>query len=203
VRKEKGAPVSTLGVTEEVVEGRSFKDVVGDRLCVRRIGKEKEAADDGGKGCSEVVWEVEVDLVALSKLKDSFVGFLAEQKDHLVVQRNFVMDGYHNKMVILLGHKQVLSSSSVEGEVQELIGAVGWWYTWFERFEEWSPNWSSSNLRVTWLTCFGVPLHMWGDAIFRMLVFKFGSFIETDYTTKNMLRGDLARIKITTNDILY
>jgi hypothetical protein len=166
VRKEKGAPVSTLGVTEEVVEGRSFKDVVGDRLCVRRIGKEKEAADDGGKGCSEVVWEVEVDLVALSKLKDSFVGFLAEQKDHLVVQRNFVMDGYHKKMVILLGHKQVLSSSSVEGEVQELIGAVGWWYTWFERFEEWSPNWSSSNLRVTWLTCFGVPLHMWGDAIF-------------------------------------
>ncbi|KAK2358041.1 hypothetical protein QL285_095259 [Trifolium repens] len=113
------------------------------------------------------------------------------------------MDGYHNKMVILLGHKQVLSYSSVEGEVQELIGAVGWWYTWFERFEEWSPNWSSSNLRVTWLTCFGVPLHMWGDAIFRMLVFKFGSCIETDYTTKNMLRGDLARIKITTNDILY
>ncbi|MCH82393.1 DUF4283 domain protein [Trifolium medium] len=79
-----------------------------------------------------------------------------------------------------------------------MVVVVGWWCTWFERLEEWSPD-LVSNHRVSWLSCFGVPLHVWGDAIFRSLAFKFRSFVEVDYSTKNMLRGDVARIKIVTD----
>ncbi|MCI45121.1 DUF4283 domain protein, partial [Trifolium medium] len=101
------------------------------------------------------------------------------------------MDGHHNIKVSPLGHLKVLISSVVEGEVEELVGAVGWWCTWFDKFEKWSPE-AVSNQRTTWLRCFGIPLHAWGDALFRSLAFKFGSFIEVDSSTKNMLRGDVA-----------
>jgi hypothetical protein len=50
-----------------------------------------------------------------------------------------------------------------------------------------------------WISCYGVPLHAWGDAIFRTIGFKFGSFIQVDPSTKNMLRGDVARVKIVTS----
>ncbi|GAU44430.1 hypothetical protein TSUD_100770 [Trifolium subterraneum] len=54
--------------------------------------------------------------------------------------------------------------------------------------------------RTTWLNSFGVPLHAWGDALFRSLGFKFRTFIEVDLSTKKMLRGDMARIKIVTHN---
>jgi hypothetical protein len=97
-----------------------------------------------------------------------------------------------------LGHLKVLISSSEEGEVRELVGTVGWWCNWFEKFEEWSPSWVS-NQRAVWLNCYGIPLHVWGDAMFRTLGFKFGTFVEVDLNTKNMMRGDVARIKIATD----
>jgi hypothetical protein len=144
-----------------------------------------------------VEWEVEVEVEALSRLKGAFVGVLSEDKDHALIQRNFIMDGYHNLKVIPLGYLKVLISSTVEGEEKELVGTVGWWSTWFEKFEEWSPSWVSKKLTV-WLSCFGVPLHAWGEAIFRTIGFKFGAFIGIDSNTSNMVRGDVARIKIET-----
>jgi hypothetical protein len=96
---------------------------------------------------SEVVWEVEVEPDALAKLKGAYVGFLSEDRDFISIQRSFVMDGYHHIKITPLGFLKVLVSSKVEGEVKEVVGAVGWWSTLFERFEEWSPSWAS-NQRV-------------------------------------------------------
>jgi hypothetical protein len=141
----------------------------------------KESGKDAGE-CSEVVWEVEVENEALAKLNGAFVGFLSEPKDHLVIQRNFILDGYNNIKITPVGYLKVLISSSVVGEVKEVVGSVGWWCTWFEKFEEWSPNWVS-NQRMTWLHCYGVPLHAWGNAIFRTIGFKFGTFVQTDSPT--------------------
>jgi hypothetical protein len=119
-------------------------------------------------GVSEMVWEVEVEQEKLAKLQGAFVGFLAEPHEWYEVQQNFTMDGYNNVKVTLLGHKMVLLSSTVVGEIKELVGSVGWWSTWFDRFEVWSPEGVSSH-RVTWLRCYGVPLHAWGEALFRTI----------------------------------
>jgi hypothetical protein len=108
------------------------------------------------------------------------------------------MDGYPNIRISPLGHLKVFIFSSVVGEVQEIVSAVGWWCTWFDHFEEWSPN-LVSNHRVSWLKCFGVPLHAWGEAIFRTVGFKYGTYIEVDSATKIMQRGDVARIKMVTD----
>jgi hypothetical protein len=120
------------------------------------------------------------------------------QQNFRTLQHNFIMDGYHRIKITPLGHLKVLISSSEEGEVRELVGTVGWWCNWFEKFEEWSPSWVS-NQRAVWLNCYGIPLHVWGDAMFRTLGFKFGTFVEVDLNTKNMMRGDVARIKIATD----
>jgi hypothetical protein len=50
------------------------------------------------------------------------------------------MDGYHNIVITPLGHLKVLISSPVEGEVKEVVGIVGWWCSWFNKFEEWSTS---------------------------------------------------------------
>ncbi|MCH83598.1 DUF4283 domain protein [Trifolium medium] len=153
-----------------------------------------------GQMVNEVVWEVEVETEVLKKLKGAYVGFLAKRKDYFEIQQNFIMDGYHNIRVSPLGHMKVLISSVVEGEVQEVVGTVGWWCTWFDRFEEWSPD-LVSNQRTTWVQCFGIPHHAWGEAIFRALTFKFGTFVEVDTPTKDMLRFDVARIKLEGGEI--
>jgi hypothetical protein len=145
----------------------------------------------------EVTWEVEVEAEMVTKLKGSVVGFLSEHRDPHVIQQNFIMDGYPNLKITPLGHLKVLLSSPVMGEVQEVVGSVGWWCTWFDRFEEWSPE-LVSNQRVSWLSCYGVPLHAWGEALFRSLGFKFGTFVDVDPDTKNLVRGDVARIKVVT-----
>jgi hypothetical protein len=93
------------------------------------------------------------------------------------------MDGYQNIKVIPLGHRKVLLTSKEDGDVQDLIGTVGWWCTWFEKFEDWSPE-LVSNHRTTWLRCFSVPLHAWGEALFRSIAFKFGVFAEVDVPTR-------------------
>ncbi|MCH85195.1 DUF4283 domain protein [Trifolium medium] len=148
----------------------------------------------------EVVWEVEVETEVMARLKGAFVGFLAEPKELLDIQHRFILEGYHNIKVTLIGHLKVLLTSSVVGEVQEVVGTVGWWCTWFDRFEEWSPE-SVSNQRTTWLRCYGVPHHAWGEALFRALGFKFGNFVEMDSSTTSMLRLDVARIKIITDKL--
>jgi hypothetical protein len=145
-----------------------------------------------------VAWEVEAEAEMVDKLQGAYVGFLAESHELQTIQNNFLMDGYHNLKVIWLGYRKVLLISTVVGEVAELVGSVGWWCTWFERFEAWSPD-MVSNQRSIWLRCFGIPLHAWGEGLFRTIGFKFGSFLEVDSSTKNMLRGDLARINIITD----
>ncbi|KAK2418637.1 hypothetical protein QL285_040814 [Trifolium repens] len=188
------------GVEALAVVGRSFNEaLVNCPLGDNSVDIQREATDDGETG-GVTEWEVEVEPEAMSRLKGSYVGYLTESKEHALIQRTFTLDGYHNLKITPLGHMKVLISSSVEGEVKELIGTVGWWCTWFERFEEWSTAWVSKQ-RSVWLSCHGVPLHAWGEAIFRTIGFKYGTYIGIDSGTKNMERGDVARIKIDTESV--
>jgi hypothetical protein len=140
------------------IEGRSFKSALVVRPEAHNVVTEQVDRSKGEKIVDEVVWEVEVEAEALAKLNGAYVGFLSEHRDHCVIQQNFLMDGYSNIRITPLGYLQVLISSSEAGEVHDLVGTVGWWCTWFDRFENWSPE-LVSNQRVVWLSCFGVPLH--------------------------------------------
>ncbi|MCH84933.1 RNA recognition motif, partial [Trifolium medium] len=154
----------------------------------------------------DVAWEVEVEEDKIALLRGAYVGILLENVEVHQLQQHFLMDGYHNIKITILGHRKVLLSSSKEDEVKELVGSAGWWCSWFDRFVPWSPA-SVSNHREVWLSCYGVPLFAWGVTLFRTLAFKFGSFIDIDFgsfididvSTLEMRRGDVARVKIVTN----
>ncbi|MCH92530.1 endonuclease/exonuclease/phosphatase family protein, partial [Trifolium medium] len=196
VREE--VPESSMAAEARHHPGRSFKEAVVADVAHRSLVEVPKL--NAGQNLTEVVWEVEVEPESVAKLKGAFVGFLAEYKETLEIQQKLVLDGFQKIKVSPLGHLRVLLSSDVEGEVKDLVRTVGWWSTWFDRFEEWSPE-HVSNHRAIWLRCFGVPLHAWGDALFRSVAFKYGVFIEVDSSTKNMLRGDMARIKIVTKKL--
>ncbi|MCI59870.1 hypothetical protein A2U01_0081125, partial [Trifolium medium] len=58
------------------------------------------STQEEGRAVHEVAWEVEVEAEALAKLNGAFVGFLAENTNHQLIQQNFLMDGYHNMRVL-------------------------------------------------------------------------------------------------------
>jgi hypothetical protein len=147
----------------------------------------------------EVVWEVEVEDEVLAKLGGAYVGYLVEDQEAMSIQNHFRMDGYHNLKICSLGYSKILLWSDKAGEVKEVVESVGWWCSMFERLVPWSPL-LVSNQRVTWLRCFGVPLHAWGFDLFRALAFKFGRFLEVDEKTKTMARCDAARVRILTGE---
>jgi hypothetical protein len=197
-RQGKAIPTTGVGGKAVVVEGKSYREALKVRPLARQSDNDQVVGSVEVGGSVTVTWEVEVETEAVNMLKGSYVGLLTENKDHQSIQRSFIMDGYQHIRVKALGHMKVLISSSVEGEVKEIANSVGWWCTVFEKFEEWSPSWVS-NQRVVWLNCYGVPLHVWGEALFRSLGFKFGTYIETDIPTNNMTRVDVAKIKVATD----
>jgi hypothetical protein len=85
------------------------------------------------------------------------------------------------------------------GEVKEVMETVGWWCSLFEHVVPWTPE-LTSNDRVTWIRCYGVPVHAWGFDLFRAVAFKYGRFIDTDENTKRLTRCDVARIKIVSGE---
>jgi hypothetical protein len=148
-----------------------------------------------GEAKSAVVWEVEEESVISQKLGGAYVGFLTEDKDPNILQDNFRMEGRTGFKVSALGFRKVLLWSDKAEEVKEVVESMGWWWSLFERMIPWSPE-LISNDRVTWLRCYGVPVHAWGNDLFRALAFKFGRFVEVDEPTKSLERCDVARVKV-------
>jgi hypothetical protein len=180
--------------TEVGVVGRSFKGVLvgASREEVRIISSTVPAqVEDTPR--QPIVWEVEVEEEVLAMLEGAYVGYLAEDKEAHILQNQFRMNGFHNLKVSSLGFAKILLWSDKVGEVKEVVETVGWWCSLFERLVPWSPLLTSNN-RATWIKCFGIPLHAWGNDLFRAVAFKYGRFIEVDEQSKNMLRCDFARI---------
>jgi hypothetical protein len=56
----------------------------------------------------DVVWEVEVEDEVLAKLGGAYVGYLTEEKEAILLQNQFRMDGFHSMKVCALGFKKIL-----------------------------------------------------------------------------------------------
>ncbi|GAU12981.1 hypothetical protein TSUD_191730 [Trifolium subterraneum] len=179
----------------QVQQGVSFKEV----LAAKKVGNGSPSNAKSGdlEVIPKVVWEVEVEEDKMALLRGAYVGFLLQNMEVNLLQQFFMMDGYHGIKVTTLGHSKVLLSSNNEGEIKELIGSVGWWCQCFERFVPWSSD-SVSSQREVWLNCYGVPLSAWGMSLFRTIRYKFGKFIGVDSPTREMQRGDIARVKVST-----
>lgn len=83
-----------------------------------------------------------------------------------------------------MGSNLVLLESLVEGEMEALIDeAQDWLATWFSDMRKWSPSEVDSE-RLTWVRCYGMPVHAWNKSFFKCVVFGTGEFVALDEDTE-------------------
>jgi hypothetical protein len=109
------------------------------------------------------------------------------------------MEGLQNITVTTMGGGMVLIHSSKIGELERMIKAKEEWLSYyFFDIRPWSPNMVNVN-REVWVKVFGIPLHAWGDNLFKVLGARFGMFVDYDEPTASKARLDVAHIKLSTS----
>ncbi|GAU30343.1 hypothetical protein TSUD_212000 [Trifolium subterraneum] len=172
--------------------GRSFKSALVVNIGVR------EAAEDRVANAEEVL-NVEVDALTLKELETSFVGVLAVEVEVRRIKTILYMEGYANISATDMGRNKVLLHSSKPGELEALCKAkTDWLCYYFKEVIPWSPSNFADN-RVTWVKVFGIPLHAWGDNLFKAIGGKYGEFLDYDNITASRAKLDVARLKISTS----
>jgi hypothetical protein len=136
---------------------------------------------------------------SLSKeLQGSMVGLLACEKEVHRIQTTLFMEGFQSIKVTNMGGNMALLRSPVEGDVQRLLRSNNECLTYyFSKFKPWNPGLIATQ-REVWIHVYGIPIHIWGDDLFKMIGNKLGVFVDYDEETASMARFDVARVKILT-----
>jgi hypothetical protein len=177
------------GVYRPVQHEVSFKDA----LVPSSHGKGLIAVDK-----DEVVLKIPVDSAHLQNLKRSFVGFLLQGVEVRMIRTTLLMEGLQNISVTSMGGNMVLIQSTKLGELERRIKAKEEWlgYYFFD-IKPWSPVLVNVN-REVWVKVYGIPIHAWGDNLFKLLGARFGEFVDYDEPTASKLSLDVARLKLST-----
>jgi hypothetical protein len=179
-------------VQEKVVGGRSFKEAL-----VNLTNGRKETALR--KEEVEEVLTVEVDANIVKELEESFVGRLAVNVEVCRIRTVLFMEGFAHISVTDMGRHMVLIHSPKVGEVAKLWkDRVDWISYYFREVFPWSPS-CYADRRNTWVKVYGIPLHVWGDKLFKVIGEKYGEFLDYDNNTASRAKLDVAHLKISTN----
>jgi hypothetical protein len=131
----------------------------------------------------------------LHTLEGSFVGWLGVGVEIRALQRKLWLAGHHVIRVVEMGGGMVLIHHNAGEEVLGPMTKKGWWGGLLIDIKRWTPNLVCSK-RVTWVHMHGIPLHAWGEATFRSIADRVGSFLLVDPKTKNISCLDVARVKL-------
>jgi hypothetical protein len=100
--------------------------------------------------------------------------------------------------VTSMGGNLALLRSSVEGDIQRLLRSKNECIPYyFSNLKPWNPGMIAVQ-REVWIQVYGIPLHIWGDNLFKLIGNKLGVFVDYDEETTSMARFDVARLKILT-----
>ncbi|WJX32140.1 hypothetical protein P8452_20505 [Trifolium repens] len=167
-------------------------------LSFREVVSQGAGSSGGDKEGGHIV-KVPVDSSQLQSLKRSFVGFLLPEVEVRVIRTTLLMEGLQNISVTPMGGNMVLLFSTKVGELERMIKTKEEWLGYyFFKVRPWSPNMVNVK-RELWVKVFGIPLHAWGDNLFKVVGARFGEFIDYDDTTASRARLDVARLKIATS----
>jgi hypothetical protein len=167
---------------QEVVttNGKSFKDVL-----LR-----------GGFASEVSVMKVLVNETFCKELQGSVVGLLKGEKEVRRIQTTLFMEGFQSIKVTSMGGDMVLLRSPMEGDIQRLLRSKNeCLHYYFSEIKPWNPGLFAVQ-REIWIQVYGIPLHIWGDDLFKMIGNKLGAFLDYDEETASMARLDVARLKI-------
>ncbi|MCI34245.1 hypothetical protein A2U01_0055463, partial [Trifolium medium] len=98
-----------------------------------------------------------------------------------------------------MGGNLILIYSLKSGEVEAMCKArADWLFYYCSEVKPWSPG-CYTDRRETWVKIYGIPLHVWGENLFKAIGRKFGEFIDFDNNTASRAKLDVAKIKISTS----
>jgi hypothetical protein len=167
---------------EALVNGSSFRNAL--------VG--------GGKPRMQTALKVPVNESLSKELQGSMVGLLACEKEVHRIQTTLFMEGFQSIKVTNMGGNMALIRSPVEGDVQRLLKSRNECLTYyFSKLKPWNPGLIATQ-REVWIQVYGIPIHIWGDDLFKMIGNKLGVFVDYDEETASMARFDVARVKILT-----
>ncbi|MCH81454.1 RNA recognition motif, partial [Trifolium medium] len=145
------------------------------------------------------VLNVEVDDALVKELEQSFVGKLVLNVEVGRIKTTLYMEGLAHISVTDMGGKMVLLHSPKAGEMEVMCSSKPDWLTYyFKEVRPWSPS-SFMDRRIAWVKVYGIPLHVWGENLFKAIGRKYGEFLDFDENTASRAKLDVARIKISTN----
>ncbi|GAB2288737.1 hypothetical protein Dimus_023054 [Dionaea muscipula] len=102
------------------------------------------------------------------------------------------------------GGKQVnLTFPSVELRDRTLAQGKELLQVWFSEVQSWEPSFSMGRHREVWLSCFGVPLELWGISTFCEIGSKWGEVLAIEEDTARNLTFYCGKVKILTNCLEY
>jgi hypothetical protein len=176
------APQRSLLEPTQAKPGRSFRSVLvgGSSMSVSRVIK------------------VPVNEALCKELKGSMVGLLAREKDVRRIQTTLFMEGFGSVLVTSMGGNMALLRSPVEGDIERLLKSKNECLQYyFSEMKPWNPGLLAVQ-REVWIQVYGIPLHIWGEELFKLVGNKLGVFMDYDEATARMASFDVARIKILT-----
>jgi hypothetical protein len=194
--QEKKEPVSR-SIAVELGEGNLNQD-----RSFRAALMNPNSSSEGSEGKQEEgneVFEVVVEGLVLKELQESFVGWLAVNVKVCRIRTCLFMEGLAHISVTDMGRKMVLIHSPKKGEVEALWKARADWISYyFREVRAWTPS-CYADRRDTWVKIYGIPLHVWGENLFKVIGAKYREFLDFDSTTASRAKLDIASIKIATS----
>ncbi|XVF37363.1 hypothetical protein REPUB_Repub20aG0001600 [Reevesia pubescens] len=195
------------GINPEV-QYRKVLDVDGNSE--KKVGDDSEKKDnddsaslnshDSGliklKSCLGVV-----DNEALHKLESYLVGVAKDYYETGSLMENFRMSGVSYIFVKKISGRQFLIEFDDE-EFRKSMEQEGWaWLKeWFVEIEPWSV-FSYAKYKTTWLTIFGLPLHVWNHYTFHNIANIWEEVVTFDSKTFNFLDFSRGAMMIMTNQL--
>jgi hypothetical protein len=196
----KGEEVGRKGGPEAIVRpGDSFRSVVAGVKKGKEVEKETKRKEEvtGPKNTekSQQVLVLEPNPDFLCVLECSYVGRLVHGSNIKNIQLNICLEGVRGIRIASLGDGRVVIFSDSGEDVGLAIRKKSWWEGMLVDILPWAPTMVSSK-REVWVRLHGVPLHLWGESVFRRLTQHWGDFIGVDEDTRCRNRFDMARVKL-------
>jgi len=129
------------------------------------------------------------------------IAFVNAGESVLAVQQWVEGAGFINVIVTPMGGDKVFITCNDDEDVWQLIhGAMDFFRMLCSNFQRWTSK-EFQYERGAWLRVYGIPIHAWNDAFFKLRVLSVGRFIHVDECTTDKARLDFARILESTPNI--
>jgi hypothetical protein len=181
-----------------LIEGGSFNQ---NRSFKAALENDTQAQSNGDLEVKklEEVYSVKVDEGVLKELQESYVGRLGVNVEVYRIRTILFMEGLAHISVTDMGGMMVLIHSPKKGEIAKMWkDKMEWISYYFREVIPWMPN-CFSDRRETWVKVYGVPLHVWGENLFKVIGGKYGEFLDFDNNTAARVKLNVACIKISTD----